>query len=498
MVTIPRSVPLHEETAMMSARRAPGLNRSIRPVWLLALPLALYACSEPPTTYEAIDPTLEHARQALSVTAADPAEGSRGQTLEVRVVGSGFAKGAVASWERGGVADPDVVVLSTDYVSKSELRALIVIDADAATEHYDIAVTNPDKKKGIGSELFKVQEPVDPGLPAEAVPMPAGTSKGFSTQSSETGWVLLEVTSASGDQIYLWDGASESPVFVTAKTSVSPAFLDAEGNVFHDGKVYLRAGDMWSAVDLPLPSGFHSASVRASSDYGWVTGRAQSDAGIWELIRWRPLGGAVWEPEVLPAWPAEPGWTVVVHSARDINNHGQIAGYRTVQKQTKGKTETVVEPWTWRGTGQDIEPLSIYEPRPTGAFATAINDQGVIAGYGNSDPRAILRWLPGADGYQAPEMLGDIYGTAGVRAIDQCGRIVANTITASYQGWGLNTAFVLDPATGVRVQAAPLPGLLSSIASDINTSGRLAGYSHHPESGAQLPSVWEVGPCSPD
>jgi hypothetical protein len=96
-----------------------------------------------------------------SVTAADPAYGNQGDVAKrVTITGSGFSPGSQAAWERGGVTDPKVQVLSTEYMSSTQLVATITIADDAAIDLYDISVTALDRKKGIGYMLFEVTQAV--------------------------------------------------------------------------------------------------------------------------------------------------------------------------------------------------------------------------------------------------------------------------------------------------------------------------------------------------
>jgi hypothetical protein len=75
---------------------------------------------------------------------------------QVTITGSGFAAGALAAWERNGVPDPRITVLSTQYVSSSQVIATITIAPDAEISLYDVSVTNTDRKKGIGTALYEV------------------------------------------------------------------------------------------------------------------------------------------------------------------------------------------------------------------------------------------------------------------------------------------------------------------------------------------------------
>lgn len=95
------------------------------------------------------------------VSSADPSNGNQGQSLTVRVLGSGFDQTAVASWERNGQPDPKITVTSTTFISSKEVRANITIAADADTVLYDVAVTlfvgGVPGKKGVGIEKFSVK-----------------------------------------------------------------------------------------------------------------------------------------------------------------------------------------------------------------------------------------------------------------------------------------------------------------------------------------------------
>jgi hypothetical protein len=91
------------------------------------------------------------------VSAAAPSFGHQGDVAQqVTITGSGFAAGALAAWERNGVPDPKVTVLSTQFVSSSQVIATITIAPDAEISLYDISVTNTDRKKGIGTALYEV------------------------------------------------------------------------------------------------------------------------------------------------------------------------------------------------------------------------------------------------------------------------------------------------------------------------------------------------------
>ena len=96
-----------------------------------------------------------------SWSATDPPFGNRGeQAKAVTITGNGFEPGAVAEWQRNGAADPKIQVLSTQYVSATKVVATINIAGDATVALYSVAITNPNRKRGIGTEKFEVTQAV--------------------------------------------------------------------------------------------------------------------------------------------------------------------------------------------------------------------------------------------------------------------------------------------------------------------------------------------------
>src|SRR5690242_5205748 len=149
------------------------MSRTIgsRSTWVAVLLLgagAFVACNE---ARNALGPTSgERAAAkagAITVKSANPSFGRQGQVGEaVTIGGSGFIPGAEASWQRNGATDPNITVLTTQYVSSTQLIATINISTAAAVDLYDIAVTQFDRTKGTGSDagvgggLFEVTQAV--------------------------------------------------------------------------------------------------------------------------------------------------------------------------------------------------------------------------------------------------------------------------------------------------------------------------------------------------
>ena len=142
--------------------RAP-IGQMVRATLLCAGVGAFLGCTGTGETPAAPDGLLSAAKVSSgpSVTAADPPYGHEGDVSKtVTITGSGFAAGAQAAWERNGVIDPKIQVLSTQYVSSTQLVATITIASDASIDLYDVSVTNSDRKKGIGYALFEVTQAV--------------------------------------------------------------------------------------------------------------------------------------------------------------------------------------------------------------------------------------------------------------------------------------------------------------------------------------------------
>jgi hypothetical protein len=97
------------------------------------------------------------------VSETDPDSASQDTTLDVRVLGSGFEPGAVATFLLDGAATDSVRTNSTRFVGARELVANITIAVDAIIDLYDVEVllAGPGRR-GIGADLFAVVEKGSP------------------------------------------------------------------------------------------------------------------------------------------------------------------------------------------------------------------------------------------------------------------------------------------------------------------------------------------------
>jgi len=267
------------------------MNRAL--VRRLSIPLLLLAatgvtasCAGPSETPDGPNFSKAAAKpiSGPSVTNADPAFGREGDVgKQVTVTGSGFVAGANASWERDGVADPKIQVLSTQYVSSTQLVATINIAPDAAIDIYDVSVTNPDRKKGIGYALFQVTQAI-------AV---TGTSVlwGANSNGELVGVLLGNGNSANTGYLYNAGTASLTPIYTNgAVWAIDEAGSTITGNT-NGGTVlpipvWSLVGGAWAFGSLPVgPTSTRGGARSITSDPG--TGAAIFIAGM-ETVACKP------------------------------------------------------------------------------------------------------------------------------------------------------------------------------------------------------------------
>ena len=125
-------------------------------VAIVTVVLAIVGCMD----RSAVSPPLNGlvSSSGVTVTATEPDSATQDTTLDVVVTGSNFEPGSAAQWAISGVAASRVHTNSTRFVSSKRLIANITIAADADPVLYDVLVTTPGGKKGIGTELFAIKQ----------------------------------------------------------------------------------------------------------------------------------------------------------------------------------------------------------------------------------------------------------------------------------------------------------------------------------------------------
>jgi hypothetical protein len=411
-----------------------------------------------------------------TVTLADPSYSKQGDSLAVKITGSGFDNTSRASWERSGVADPKISVLSTQYVSSTELRATIKVAPDAQISFYDVAVTlTSTGKKGIGAERFEVssaQQIVGGGLarwvnmrgdvtgrdPLYYYRIDSSTTAQTVSSTANSGWPVSEdgQTIVGGDAT---SSSSRAPVLWTRSgstwtlQSLMPSGYTGTGNAqsvasdasraatfiggaasfpktrataaYTAGLVWTRsAGGAWSAP-LELPgggTGGRNGQVHDVTADRWAVGNVPEGAALWV-----PSGG-VWSLSVIGStgsdvWAINTAKTLVVGSARFGSSTALVAAYWSCDPASAVCTAPIELPGSC-SVAYDVDDLGRIVV--SGCLVSGIRLTAAII----APPYALgnFKALPGfgsrTDGPQAESISSDGKWVVGRATIGSSGKIV--------------------------------------------------------------------------
>ena len=390
----------------------PAPSRSIRSTVLrlgssALVALLVWACSAPSLDAPASAPTApleaKAAAVGLTVSATRPAYADRGTTVDVHVIGTGFAPGVQATWLLHGVADQAKVrTNSTTYLSSTEVVANITVSPDADLAFWDAQIMAAGGKNGVGTEMFEITTAEYLGPAIGVYGMSDGgqisgvngagafvydPSFGMVTVGDGQSWgidplgtMVLGRTSAGIATAWLRQGTSASYVAQTLPQSpnavagnASAAARDAAGTLLVGGwqsfpapkrsappqnrPALWRYDGSWSAPTLfALPAGSTSGSVRDINARGQAVGRINtSDFGVvWEDVN------TVTALDGLPNGINAAGTLAV---GRGGTSYQPVYWYRT----TSG---------AWNTTGVTLPSLG----GSCGGEASAVNAAGVIVG----------------------------------------------------------------------------------------------------------------------
>ena len=383
--------------------------------WLAGLSLIAAACSSDASRVVAVPRGAQFGKAppstTLSVTSTNPSAAKRGDRVQVHVFGSGFDRTAQAGWERNGVTDPRVTVLSTAFVSSSEVVADVQVANDADIDLYDVAVsilaTDGGRKKGVGIELFVVTT-------VEEI------SAVIQTGTSSIAWNLNDAGQVVGrfgrTHAYFWDAATGADDLGPGQAFGVSASGTIVVGIYDDGTV-------------------HYPKVWTGSAHNWI-GSPLSMACA------PGAGGGI-------AWSISPDGTLI---------GGRIAV--PVTKKT-----SVVYPVLWSGPASNCRILAVPPGKEGGAgYVLEVTAVGAAVGAVNSGGTTVaLAW----DAAGAPTILGTIAGSTydEARAVNRSGTIAAGISNAQAVAW-------FNTGSG---WSAPLVLPCGSWATGVNDSGIIVG-----------------------
>lgn len=369
----------------------------------------LQSCADGPATTIGVNAVSARAvAGGVSVTATNPPFGQPGETQkQVVITGSGFVQGSVASWQRNGVDDPKIHVNATQFNSATQVTATINIAADAALAFYSVAVTNPDRKGGIGTELFEVTQAT----------LIAGTeiAYGGNDNGDVTGRVGVPGVFSFNSSVGLDTLGSPGRGFdisVDGLSIVGGTTINASRD---QGYVYVKTGGVWLRTNLPKdPSSTMVRPLGVASDPG--TGAATLIGG------WESLGSSGTSLNRRPRlWTYGIGsWSrVVLPNASTDDLVFDVASSGVAIGMANNRAAS------WDPTGPGTWALAVFGA--AGSKGRGVNSAGTLA-VGeislSGGKTAAVYWTRTGAVWNAPLTLPGSCTSA--EAVDDVGRIVAN------------------------------------------------------------------------
>ena len=386
-----------------------------------------------------------------AVAAASPGAATRDTTLDVRILGSGFARGMVAQWAIDSVVTGKVVVNSTRFVSSTELVANITVTSDAPLTEYDIVVTSTKGgKPGIGTEVFEVVQEL--GLVSLGGDFSAASDINDSGQIA--GYSSYYVPGGRGaDRPVVWEKNGTIRDLLPAGFTMGRAV-----SINENGQVagWLAGGSsggftlfVWSALTgmrfLPTLPGEDQNGVYAINDAGMVAG-------------WSGRSAVIWENGILRVVHHDPAqWS----AATDINNLGEVVGY--YEPVLNGTPHTA---WRWSAASgfQLLPTLQGNTGTPIG-----INDRGQIVG---TSPSASGGGAFIHENGATRQLPAGSVGAFNAYAISEAGHVVGSAVDGRGVMWQPDGTLML-----ICTPVAPANGYSSSCAAgSVNSEGVAAGW----------------------
>jgi hypothetical protein len=400
---------------------------SIRPLLICGVfAAALISSCGPVSDPSDNPPDLARATAGPTVTSALPSYAHQGDaTVAVRILGSGFDLGSVASWERDGAIDAKVSVQSTRFVSSTELVATIDVAPDAAIDLYDVAVTTSTRKKGIGMERFTVTA-------AQSIGTLGGNTlaRAVNDQGAAVGYSMV---SSSQHAFFAGSGSSMQDLGAGQAYDLDGAGSTVVGVVSGAAVVWSNPVGNWISAALPQSGAGSRAVTIATTTSGRVIGGSVSFRLSGSKIQERPAlwreSGNEWALETFPV-PAgfNNAWI------EDVNASGQAVG---VGRDPYSRA------YFWDASGIATVLPSLAGDRT--AFANGIDPSGDVI-VGQSGSRAVY-WKRDAAGQWIAKVL------------ENCGRAMDVNSRGMIVGQGCENATVWQLMPDGTVTRTRLPGL---------------------------------------
>lgn len=419
----------------------------------------------------------------ITISAIDPDTVTVDTMVTVRLTGTGFAEGVIASWLLDTTATPDVRTVSTTWKSPSELEAVIAISPNAPLRDYNIRIRGKKGKQGIAVEKFRiVAKPI-------TLPEPGGSST--ATDINDSGVIIGNGTDASGLSVSIrWMPVDTGWTYTILEGPGGAIAINNEGLIVRVG--FDELARSWRSWIL-FPSGevvnLGLVLVREISDDGTVIGTWFETPSKRTGVALRRIAAARWEePQPLPLLDefisAEPA---------DINARGDIVG------SMSNASESFAVIWKYRNNRW--QPPERVDPTiPSGA--RAINDEGAIVGwmrpciFGLPNCYVSPAWWPAAGGQR--RVLPTLYNSqASANALNNANHVV---------GWApLHYQDVTTPLASLVRHAviwfpgSALPEDLGAIrpshvgeALAINNRGWIVGSMNDPYRPAVHATLWKL------
>lgn len=384
------------------------------------------------------------------VSATDPTGASPDTTLVVRVLGSGYEAGSVAEFVLDGQAVPQVRTNSTTYVSSRELRANITIDVDAPTDFYDVLVTTPKGKRGIGIEKFEVF------YSAIHLGSLGGSTFAYAVNrhGEVAGWGQYRKRFGP-EHAFFWSAADGMEDLGPGNANDISDNSQVVGEIGSEATIWSRVGPgNWHVEQLPVPVGSQSIAKGISPGGTYVVGSTGTDSPWTNAVVWS-RAGAEWSFSLLPV----PGGFA---QAADVNDDGLVAGSSDGQGYV----------WSWVSGAWTANPLQMPLNAPNGVFVRGINASGDVLGgtcCSETEVRPIV-WRRMTGGWSPPQDVPAIPPGSIFESMNDAGWIAGAYIDpgGNWRAFLYRGAGLLDLGT---------PGGSVSLAWDVGSGGHVVGQS---------------------